>query len=97
MSVDVLILPIETVLTRAEVDAIERKYDPKAIIPAHYFLKGLTTEIQNFDPARMRTLRSGDQHVIRLQITVRKAGSVGRRHAVRHRLRDGHPRSRAQD
>ena len=41
--VDVLILPVETVLTRKEVDAILRKYDPKAIIPAHYFVKGLTT------------------------------------------------------
>jgi L-ascorbate metabolism protein UlaG (beta-lactamase superfamily) len=44
MHVDVLVLPIETVLSREEVDAILRKYDPKAIIPAHYFLKGLTTE-----------------------------------------------------
>jgi len=41
---DVLILPIETVLTRDEVDVILRKYAPKAIIPAHYFLKGLTTD-----------------------------------------------------
>ena len=44
MNVDVLILPIESVLTRDEVDAIVRKYDPKAVIPAHYFLKGLTTD-----------------------------------------------------
>ena len=42
MNVDVLILPMETVLTRDEVDAILKKYDPKAVIPAHYFLKGLT-------------------------------------------------------
>ncbi len=41
---DVLILPVETVLTRAEVDAIVRKYDPEAIVPAHYFLKGLTAD-----------------------------------------------------
>ena len=41
-NVDVLILPIETVLTRAEVNDILRKYDPKAIIPAHYLVKGLT-------------------------------------------------------
>ena len=41
-NVDVLILPIETVLTR-EVDAILRKYDPKAVIPPHHFVKGLTT------------------------------------------------------
>jgi L-ascorbate metabolism protein UlaG (beta-lactamase superfamily) len=44
MNVDVLILPVETVLTRYEVDAIVRKYDPKAVIPAHYFLKGLTAD-----------------------------------------------------
>ncbi len=43
-NVDVLILPIETVLTPAEVAAISQKYDPKAVIPAHYFLKSLTTE-----------------------------------------------------
>jgi L-ascorbate metabolism protein UlaG (beta-lactamase superfamily) len=35
-NVDVLILPVDTVLTRPEVDAIVRKYDPKAIIPAHW-------------------------------------------------------------
>jgi L-ascorbate metabolism protein UlaG (beta-lactamase superfamily) len=39
---DVLILPVDTVLTRAEVDIVLRKYDPKAVIPAHYFIKGLT-------------------------------------------------------
>jgi L-ascorbate metabolism protein UlaG (beta-lactamase superfamily) len=33
-NVDVLILPIESVLTRAEVDSIVRKYDPKTVIPA---------------------------------------------------------------
>jgi hypothetical protein len=34
----------EAILTASEVDAIVQKYDPKAVIPAHYFLKGLTTE-----------------------------------------------------
>ena len=48
-NVDVFILPIETILTRAEVDAIVRKYDPKAVIPAHYFLNGLTTEVSGLD------------------------------------------------
>jgi len=42
-NVDVLILPVDTVLSRPEVDAIVKKYDPKAIIPAHYFVEGLTT------------------------------------------------------
>lgn len=50
-NVDVLILPVETVLTPAEVDAIERKYDPKAIIPAHYFLNGLTTSVAGLESA----------------------------------------------
>jgi L-ascorbate metabolism protein UlaG (beta-lactamase superfamily) len=50
-NVDVLILPIETILTRHEVDAILRKYDPKAIIPGHYFLKGLTTGVSGLESA----------------------------------------------
>jgi hypothetical protein len=47
----VLILPIEAILTRDEVDAILRKYDPKAIIPAHYFLNGLTTDVSGLESA----------------------------------------------
>jgi L-ascorbate metabolism protein UlaG (beta-lactamase superfamily) len=50
-NVDVLILPVETVLSRAEVDAILRKYDPKIVIPAHYFLNGLTTDISGLESA----------------------------------------------
>ncbi len=50
-SVDVLILPVETILTRAEVDAIVRKYDPKAVIPSHYFLDGLTTDVAGLESA----------------------------------------------
>jgi L-ascorbate metabolism protein UlaG (beta-lactamase superfamily) len=50
-NVDVLILPVETVLTRAEADAIIRKYDPEAVIPSHYFLKGLTTDTSGLEPA----------------------------------------------
>lgn len=50
-NVDVLVLLIETVLTRAEVDAIVRKYDPKAVIPSHYFLDGLTTEVSGLQSA----------------------------------------------
>jgi L-ascorbate metabolism protein UlaG (beta-lactamase superfamily) len=48
-TVDVLILPIETILTSTEADAIVRKYDPKAVIPAHYFVKGLTTDISGLE------------------------------------------------
>lgn len=50
-NIDVLILPVETVLTRTEADAIVRKYDPKAVIPAHYFVKGLTTDVSGLDSA----------------------------------------------
>src|SRR5271170_2309836 len=50
-NVDVLILPIETILTPAEVDSIVLKYDPKAIIPAHYFLNGLTTDVSRLESA----------------------------------------------
>ena len=50
-NVDVLILPVETVLTRAEADTVVRKYDPKAIIPAHYFLKGLTADTSGLESA----------------------------------------------
>ncbi len=50
-NVDVLILPIETVLTRAEVDRIVQKYDPKAVIPSHYFLNGLTTTVSGLESA----------------------------------------------
>ncbi len=47
--VDVLILPIESVLTRVEVDAIVGKDDPKAVIPAHYSHNGLTTEVSGLE------------------------------------------------
>jgi L-ascorbate metabolism protein UlaG (beta-lactamase superfamily) len=50
-NVDVLILPIESILTRVEVDAIVGKYDPKAVIPAHYSLNGLTTEVSGLESA----------------------------------------------
>ncbi len=50
-NVDVLILPIESILTRAEVDAIVGKYNPKTVIPAHYFLNGLTSNISGLESA----------------------------------------------
>jgi L-ascorbate metabolism protein UlaG (beta-lactamase superfamily) len=50
-NVDVLILPIESVLTRAEVDAIVGKYDPKTVIPAHYYVTGLTTDVSGLESA----------------------------------------------
>jgi hypothetical protein len=50
-NVDVLILPIESILTRVVVDAIVGKYDPKAVIPAHYSLNGLTTDVSGLESA----------------------------------------------
>jgi L-ascorbate metabolism protein UlaG (beta-lactamase superfamily) len=50
-NLDVLILPVETVLTGDETDAILRKYDPKAVIPSHYFLRGLTTDVSGLESA----------------------------------------------
>jgi L-ascorbate metabolism protein UlaG (beta-lactamase superfamily) len=50
-NVDVLILPVESILTRAEVDAIVQKYDPKAIVPAHYFLNGFTSPASGLESA----------------------------------------------
>ena len=49
-NVDVLILPVESVLTREEVDAIVGKYDPKAVIPAHYYVTGLTAGVSGLAP-----------------------------------------------
>ena len=50
-NVDVLILPIESILTRTEVDAIVGKYNPKTVIPAHYYVAGLTTGISGLESA----------------------------------------------
>jgi L-ascorbate metabolism protein UlaG (beta-lactamase superfamily) len=50
-NVDVLILPVDTVLTSPEADAVIRKYDPKAVIPSHYFIPGFTTVVSGLDPA----------------------------------------------
>jgi L-ascorbate metabolism protein UlaG (beta-lactamase superfamily) len=48
---EVFILPIATILTPAEVDSIIQKYDPKAVIPAHYFLGGLTADVAQLESA----------------------------------------------
>jgi L-ascorbate metabolism protein UlaG (beta-lactamase superfamily) len=87
-NVDVLILPIESVLTRVEVDAIVGKYDPKSVIPAHYFLKSLTTEASGVESADewvndqekahhvdVRRLNSAD-------LTLNAAGLKGSHHRV---------------
>jgi L-ascorbate metabolism protein UlaG (beta-lactamase superfamily) len=50
-NVDVLILPVDSILTRAEVAAIVGKYDPKTVIPAHYYVTGLTTDASGLESA----------------------------------------------
>jgi L-ascorbate metabolism protein UlaG (beta-lactamase superfamily) len=63
-NVDVLILPIEPILTHAEVDTIVGKYNPKTVIPAHYFLNGLTTTISGLESAdRWVNAREKGHHV----------------------------------
>jgi hypothetical protein len=47
----VLVLPVESILTRDEVDAILRKYDPKTVIPAHYYVAALTTDVSGLESA----------------------------------------------
>jgi L-ascorbate metabolism protein UlaG (beta-lactamase superfamily) len=42
-NIDVLILPVQNVLDPAEVDAIIHKYDPRAVVPSHYFISDLST------------------------------------------------------
>jgi hypothetical protein len=49
-----LVLPIDgskTLLTYQEVDAIIEKYAPRAIIPAHYLIKGLSTDVSGLQSA----------------------------------------------
>lgn len=50
-NIDVLVLPVDTVLSRAEADAIIKRYDPKAIIPSHYLVEGLTTHESGLESA----------------------------------------------
>jgi hypothetical protein len=41
----------KSILTRAEVDGIVGKFNPKAVIPAHYYVTGLTTGVSGLEPA----------------------------------------------
>ena len=83
-----LILPIETILTRAEVDAIVQKYDPKAVIPAHYFLNGLTTDVSGLESADgwvndQQKVRHGDVRLLdSAGMTLNAAELKGSHHRV---------------
>jgi L-ascorbate metabolism protein UlaG (beta-lactamase superfamily) len=53
-NVDVLILPIDDtgiLLTYPEINAVIARYKPKAIIPAHYLINGLSTDVSGFETA----------------------------------------------
>jgi L-ascorbate metabolism protein UlaG (beta-lactamase superfamily) len=53
-NVDVLILPIEgskTFLTYDEVEELIVRYKPKAVIPSHYLVKGLSTDVSGLHSA----------------------------------------------
>jgi L-ascorbate metabolism protein UlaG (beta-lactamase superfamily) len=53
-NVDLLIVPIDdtgTLLTYPEINAVIARYKPKAIIPAHYLINGLSTDVSGFETA----------------------------------------------
>jgi L-ascorbate metabolism protein UlaG (beta-lactamase superfamily) len=87
-SADVFILPVETVLTRDEVDAILRKYDPAVVIPAHYFLKGLTTDASGLESAEGWVHEQEKAHPVDVrrldsaQVTLSVASQKGAHHRV---------------
>jgi L-ascorbate metabolism protein UlaG (beta-lactamase superfamily) len=87
-NIDVLILPIESVLTRAEVDAIFKKYDPRAVIPSHYYVAGLTTDGSGVEPVDRWVKDQEKNHyadVRRLdncKLTLNAAGLKGAHHRV---------------
>ena len=86
-NVDVLILPVDTVLSRAEADAVIRRYDPKAIIPAHYLMEGLTTKESGLDSAdgwvSAEEKNHADAHRLdRADLTLSPAEFKGRHHRI---------------
>ena len=87
-NVDVLILPVETILTTTEADAIVRKYDPKAVIPAHYVVKGLTTDVPGLDSAdgwvnQREKVTDGDvRRLDSAELTLNPAKLKGAHHTV---------------
>jgi L-ascorbate metabolism protein UlaG (beta-lactamase superfamily) len=86
--VDVLILPVETVLTPAQVEAIVRKYDPKAVIPAHYYVHGLTTSTSGLEsPERwvneqQKLYHADVRRLDRADLTLNPAELKGAHHRV---------------
>lgn len=65
MNLDVLVLPIdgtEHILTIREVDAIIRKYKPRAVIPAHYLVHGAESVLSGLKTADAWVATQRDVH-----------------------------------
>jgi L-ascorbate metabolism protein UlaG (beta-lactamase superfamily) len=86
--VDVLVLPVDNLLTRPELEAILRKYDPKAVIPAHYFIEGLTTKDSGLDSAdewvndQEKTHHAEVRRLNRAELTLTPAELKGSHHRI---------------
>ena len=64
-NLDILVLPIDdtgTILTSEEIAQILARYAPKAVIPAHYLVHGLTTDVAGFKTADGWVTRRKDVH-----------------------------------
>jgi L-ascorbate metabolism protein UlaG (beta-lactamase superfamily) len=87
-NLDVLILPIDTVLTRTEADAIIAKYDPRAVIPSHYFIDGFTTTASGVTSSEgwvseQEKSHHADVHRLdRPDLTVKPADFIGSHHRI---------------
>jgi L-ascorbate metabolism protein UlaG (beta-lactamase superfamily) len=87
-NVDMLILPVDTILTRPEVDAIMRKYNPKAVIPVHYFIEGLTTDVSGLESAdgwvndQEKTHHADVRRLNRADLTLNPAELKGSHHRI---------------
>jgi L-ascorbate metabolism protein UlaG (beta-lactamase superfamily) len=87
-NIDVLILPVQNVLGPAEADAIIRKYDPRAVIPSHYFISGLSTTTSGLEPVEAWvTDQEKNQHadvrrLDRADLTLNPAELKGAQHRI---------------
>ena len=69
-------------------DAIVRKYDPKAVVPSHYFLDGLTTDVSGLASAdewvndQEKVHRAGVRRLDSADFTLNAAELKGSHHRV---------------
>lgn len=87
-NVDVLVLPVGTVLTSPEADAIIGKYDPRAVIPSHYFIPGFTADVSGLDSAdgwvsdQEKTHHADVRRINRADFTLNPAELKGSHHSI---------------